>query len=268
VTPLLRLAGVRKRYGGGPLVLDDVDLDVTEGHVIGILGANGSGKSTLLRILAGVSRPTSGTLTGDPVLGYLPDRFPAAQRMGARSYLRHMARIRGLRDLSVVDDLLAELPPAGGVRVPMRQLSKGNAQKVGLAQALLGRPDLLVLDEPWSGLDTDTHAALDDVVAKAKARGAAVVFTDHRPDVVHARADHAYRMLHGRLVAQHGPAGEPSTRIVLQGPASGDWRTEPGIVVSRVDGGRVELRVAAGRSDAVLLLALRRGWSVLEVGPC
>jgi ABC-type uncharacterized transport system ATPase subunit len=108
----------------------------------------------------------------------------------------------------------------------LRQLSKDNAQKVGLAQAVLVQPELLVLDEPWSGLDIEAHAVLGEVVAQTKARGASVVFTDHRSAMVHEHADEVFRIDRGKLVrvaaeehvttAEHtGPTGAnraPRTR--------------------------------------------------------
>jgi ABC-2 type transport system ATP-binding protein len=265
VTALLTLSGVSKRYGKGELVLDEVGLTVERGRVIGILGLNGSGKSTLLRILAGVSRQSAGTVTGRPNVGYLPDRFPAAQRMSARAYLRHMGRIHGMSNLSEVDSLLERFAVVGGTRVPLRQLSKGNAQKVGLAQAVLVQPELLVLDEPWSGLDVEAHTMLGQVVTETKARGASVVFTDHRPTVVHSHADEIFRIEQGKLAPDTMQYTGPDVRILLHGPGVGDWQAEPGVVSAVFSGRGVELTVAAERSDAVLLLALRRGWSVREV---
>jgi ABC-type multidrug transport system ATPase subunit len=180
-----------------------------------------------------------------------------------------MGRVHGLRNLSEVDALLERFALVGGARVPIRQLSKGNAQKVALAQAVLVRPELLVLDEPWSGLDFEAHAVLGDVVTETKARGASVVFTDHRASVMHAHADEAFRMGGGKL-ARVAPSedAEPVVRIVLHGTGTGNWHAEPDVVLAVSDGARVELTVPAGRSDAVLLLALRRGWSVREVMSC
>ena len=263
MSPLLRLAGVGKRYGQGEFVLADVDLTIEPGRVLGILGANGSGKSTLLRIMAGVSHATTGTLTGSPTVGYLPDRFPAAQRMGARAYLRHMARIRGFDGLEAIDPLLDRLALVGGPTAPLRTLSKGNAQKVGLAQAVLARPELLILDEPWSGLDVGTHAILGELVAETKARGASVVFTDHRPQVVHEQADDVYLIDAGRLSAE---LAEPVTRIVLAGGGT-DWADEPGVRHVVTEGIHVVLTVDLSTVDAVLLRALKDGWSVREVAP-
>ncbi|MDT8910417.1 ABC transporter ATP-binding protein [Amycolatopsis sp. PS_44_ISF1] len=268
---MLRLTGVGKRYGAGGPVLDGVDLSVPAGRVVGILGSNGSGKSTLLRIMAGVSRASSGVVEGRPSVGYLPDRFPGGQRLSARAYLRHMARIRGLADLSTIDPLLRRLALVGGPDAQLRTLSKGNAQKVGLAQAVLPRPELLILDEPWSGLDVGTHAVLGELVAETRARGASVVFTDHRPEVVREHADEVHRLDVGQLTPSAAPAVDgapgPATRIVLSGPG-GDWTGEPGVRHVLAEGTRVVLTVDATSADAVLLRALSGGWSVREVAPC
>ncbi|WP_410576174.1 ABC transporter ATP-binding protein [Amycolatopsis sp. lyj-108] len=266
MTSLIRLERVGKRYGRGEPVLVDVDLDVPAGRVVGVLGSNGSGKSTLLRILAALSRQTSGAVVGSPRVGYLPDRFPAGQRMSARAYLRHMARIDGLVDLSAIDPLLDRLALVGGPDAPLRTLSKGNAQKVGLAQAVLAEPELLILDEPWSGLDVEAHMVLGEIVAETKERGASVVFTDHRAAVVHAHADDVYRMDDGLLTRVETRA-ENATRIVLHGPG-GDWSSEPGVSQAETEGEKVVLTVEAGHTDAVLLRALNRGFSVREVAPC
>ncbi|MFE6609865.1 ATP-binding cassette domain-containing protein [Amycolatopsis sp. NPDC057786] len=266
MTSLIRLEGVGKRYGRGEPVLADVDLDVPAGRVIGVLGSNGSGKSTLLRILAALSRATSGSVVGSPRVGYLPDRFPAGQRMSARAYLRHMARIDGHVDLSAIDPLLDRLALVGGPDAPLRTLSKGNAQKVGLAQAVLAEPDLLILDEPWSGLDVEAHTVLGELVAETKDRGASVVFTDHRAAAVHAHADDVYRM-DGGLLTRVETRAENATRIVLHG-SDGDWSSEPGVSRAVAEDGKVVLTVEAGHTDAVLLRALNRGFSVREVAPC
>ncbi|MFD8492461.1 ATP-binding cassette domain-containing protein [Amycolatopsis sp. NPDC059657] len=247
---MIRLLGVGKSYVRGRPVLDGVDLEIGRGRIVGIRGSNGSGKSTLLRIMAGVSRPSTGTIEGRPVVGYLPDRFPAAQRMSARAYLRHMGRIRGITDLSLVDELLDRLALVGGKSTQLRQLSKGNAQKVGLVQAILAQPDLLILDEPWSGLDVEAHTVLGEIVEETKARGASVVFTDHRPDVVHEHADDVHLIIDGKLTTE--TRRQASVRIVLSGP----------------NGERVEKVVDAPSSDAVLLAALNDGWSVQEVIQC
>jgi ABC-type multidrug transport system ATPase subunit len=249
----VRLRGVSKRYGPrGQPVLVDVDLDLAPGEITAITGGNGSGKSTLLRVLVGASRPSSGTVTGRPrQIGYVPERFPSDERLTARSYLAHMGRLRGLstRDASGrARDLMEQLALAGGMDTALRRLSKGNLQKVALAQALLVPPRLLVLDEPWSGLDVSAHGALADIMAEVASDGAVVVFTDHRGSVVRTHASHIYGIAEGRISAM-ADAPQLITRLVLRGP----------------DGDRVTMSIASADADGVLLDALRRGWSVVKV---
>lgn len=144
---MLRLEAVSKRYVRGRWVLQKVDLEISAGEVVAIAGANGSGKSTLLRLLAGLSRPTSGSVSGQPeVISYVPDRFPPNERLSAMECLTHLGRVRGLRTsvaAARADQLLDRLELVGGKHSPLRTLSKGNAQKVALAQALLVAPQLL-----------------------------------------------------------------------------------------------------------------------------
>ncbi|KAA5836426.1 ABC transporter ATP-binding protein [Saccharopolyspora hirsuta] len=258
------LVGVVKEYGSRP-VLRGVDLAVAAGEVVGVLGTNGSGKSTLLRILAGISRPSSGTTSGRPRTGYVPDRFPARQRMSALAYLCHLGRISGLPAAEArrrAGAWLERFALAGGPDTPLRDLSKGNAQKVGLVQALLPEPDLLVLDEPWSGLDAATRAVLTEVVGEAAAAGTAVVFTDHRPDFVQSTATRSHRLVDGRL--QLLDAEVSTCRILLRGGEDADWAGRPGVVAARRDGD-VELEVAVAERESLLLEAIRRGCAVIAV---
>lgn len=272
---MLRCEAVCKRYGRERWVLSDVDMEVTAGEVLAVVGGNGSGKSTLLRILVGLSRPTSGAVSVRPRrIGYVPDRFTAHDRVSAISYLTHMGRIRGMPGSAARArgrHLLDRLSLAGGQDAPLRTLSKGNAQKVALAQALLVEPDLLVLDEPWSGLDASAHGVLTEFIDEAAARGGAVVFTDHREAITGTHADGAYALHDGRVTrlgGQHTAGHASLVELVLTVPATGvppaevDWRALPGVVDASGRGGSIVLRVAREHSDAVLLTALRHHWSV------
>jgi ABC-type Mn2+/Zn2+ transport system ATPase subunit len=171
-----QVEGLRKRYRRGPVVLAGVDLTLEAGAPVVLGGGNGSGKSTLLRIVAGAAAPTAGRVRGRPrVVGYLPDRFPALLRLPVDVYLRHLAAIRGV---PVNDGLLAALGFTGSRTDAMARLSKGNAQKVGLTQALGCGAGLVVLDEPWAGLDTEAADTLDALLVD-RARATAVLVTDH-----------------------------------------------------------------------------------------
>src|SRR5262249_47558908 len=161
---------VGKRYGHWqPWVVRDVSFHIGPGTLVRLEGKNGAGKSTLLRVIAGVTTPSTGTVTGRPVTGYVPERFPAALPFHARSYLTHMGRVYGLAsgDLaSRIEVCLDRLGAAELGDIPLRRMSKGMCQKVAIAQALLPGTGLLVLDEAWTGLDAQARAALDGVVAE------------------------------------------------------------------------------------------------------
>ena len=181
----MRLEAVGKRYGlRQPWIVRDVTRDVAAGRLIRLEGPNGSGKSTLLRVMAGVSAPSAGRVTGRPHAGYVPERFPGGLAFSAREYLTHLARIHGLTDHAVpaaVGEWLERLGAAEYAAAPLRTLSKGMSQKVAIAQALLARPGLLVLDEAWTGLDQVARGALDAAVAERLAEGGTVLFVDHDP---------------------------------------------------------------------------------------
>ncbi|WP_204018355.1 ABC transporter ATP-binding protein [Sphaerimonospora thailandensis] len=180
----MRVANLSFRYGRrDPWVLSGVELGLGAGDVIEIIGINGTGKSTLLRLIAGLLRPVRGTIEDRPgVVGYAPERFPAGQPFTVAAYLRHIAAVRGVDPRSAeewserlgMDHLLGQLLP---------DLSKGSAHKVGLAQALLCRPGLLVLDEPFAGLDAATRDELPRVVDEVAGRGGIVVVSDHQGDL-------------------------------------------------------------------------------------
>ncbi len=181
----LRLDNVAKRYWFTlPWVVRDVSLEIPAGGLVRFEGKNGSGKSTLLRVIAGVSEPSRGRVTGRPVTGYVPERFPPALPFRARDYLSHIGRVHGLSGAALESAIDACLDRLGGrelAGVPLRQMSKGMSQKVAVAQALLPGTGLLVLDEAWTGLDVEAKAALDEAVGVRLADGGLVVFVDHEP---------------------------------------------------------------------------------------
>jgi ABC-type multidrug transport system ATPase subunit len=272
----LRLRGVSKRYPGGPTVLTEADLEIRPGEVVGVMGGNGSGKTTLLKILVGLSPPSSGAVSGRPApVGYVPERFPSHHRMPALAYLRHMGRSRGLPTRAAdtaARALLDRLALAGGATTALRRLSKGNAQKVALAQALLVRPRLLVLDEPWAGLDTSAHAVLAELIDEVAAGGGAVVFTDHRESVVATNATTAVRIEQGRLhPARPGAGARDSAAATVElvpgaGPTGAvDWSTLPGVLAVGSRPGVVSLQVTDECCDTVLYAAIQQGWSVASV---
>jgi ABC-2 type transport system ATP-binding protein len=280
----VRLDGVGKRYGfRQPWVVREVRLEIRPGALVRLEGKNGTGKSTLLRMIAGVSVPTKGTVTGRPITGYVPERFPPALPFTARDYLTHLGRIHGLPPDELDGRIDACLERFGGLEfagVPLRNMSKGMCQKVAVAQALLPSAGLLVLDEAWTGLDVEAKAELDAAVAERLANGGSVVFVDHDP----RRLDHLeaerWRIERGQAVAvgagrpgaaaPAAPAAAPSAvvEITVAGYPPLLLAELPGLISQRSDGEVAIVRVAADESDTALrrLLAAGEGVHVRHVG--
>ncbi|MEV0969585.1 ATP-binding cassette domain-containing protein [Microtetraspora glauca] len=203
----MRVSNLSFRYRRqDPWVLSDVDLTLAPGDVVEIVGRNGAGKSTLLRLLAGLLTPVDGVIADRPrVVGYAPERFPAEQPFTVAGYLRHMAGIRRIDPRAV--EIWAErlgMEHLLGHRLP--DLSKGSAHKVGLAQALLCGPELLILDEPFAGLDAATRTELPVIIGEVAERGGTVVLSDHQGD------------LRGFSGLRRVEVGETTAREVAPGP--------------------------------------------------
>ncbi|MFC4013030.1 ATP-binding cassette domain-containing protein [Nonomuraea purpurea] len=175
----MRLTKVFFRYRRrDPFVIQGAEAQLAPGEVIELTGVNGAGKSTLLRLLSGLSHPTSGTITGRPeVVGFAPDRFPTDQPFTVTAYLSHMSRVRGGARW---EPWVERLNMGHLLTVPLGELSKGSAHKVGLTQALMAAPGLLILDEPFAGLDADTRETLPEIATEIAGRGGIVIVSDHQ----------------------------------------------------------------------------------------
>lgn len=199
----MRLSAVGYRYGWrAPWVLSRVDLDLETGALVRIGGYNGTGKSTLMRIIAGVHRPGRGAVTGRPVrAAYVPGQLPPLP-FKAHDYLRHCGRIHGLSAEETDERVLGWLErfeALGYRKHRISDLSRGTAQKVAIIQAVLAEPDLLVLDEAWTSLDTAGQDTLDKVARSTARRGGRVVFVDHDLQRLADDAGDAYVLRDGML---------------------------------------------------------------------
>jgi ABC-2 type transport system ATP-binding protein len=208
-----------KRFGGFTAV-DNVSFDVRRGEVLGFLGPNGAGKSTTMRMLAGFMTPSSGTasICGHDVqddaiaarrrLGFLPEGAPTYPEMTVEAFLRFTARIRGFsgREMQARVAHAIELTTLRGVRLqPVETLSKGFKRRVGLAQALLHDPDVLVLDEPTDGLDPNQKHEVRLLIQQMAPRKAIVIST-HILEEVGAVCTRAIIIARGKVVADATPA--------------------------------------------------------------
>ncbi|GIE33496.1 hypothetical protein Ait01nite_065410 [Actinoplanes italicus] len=243
----MRFDKVRFRYARrAPWTLHDVDATVEPGRTIVVLGRNGAGKSTLLQLAAGVLRPTEGAIRDRPaVLGWVPERFPATQPFTTLGYLRSMAEIRGL-PAGAADPWIERLGLTGHADTPLPELSKGTAQKVGLAQALLTPPGLLVLDEPWEGLDASSRVLIPQIVAEVTAAGGAVLVSDHRGEIANLPGALHWTVAGGTL---HASAPDQAT----------DARhTFPADPPSSITGGEAGAGSGTGEDEVVIEVAVRR----------
>ena len=153
----IRIENLNK-YIGKQHVLKDVNLTIGDGEVIGLLGPNGAGKSTLMKIMVGVWDATSGEVQVPKSIGFLPEQNPLYEDMYVREYLRFFVELRTNSQLPIshsqlVEDLIERVGLKAEANKKIGQLSKGYKQRVGLAQAMIGDPELLILDEPTTGLD-------------------------------------------------------------------------------------------------------------------
>lgn len=215
---MLSIQSLTKRYRGGTLALDDVTLEIGEG-VTGLLGANGAGKTTLMSIVATVQRPTSGTvlwkgtdIIADPRvirhdLGYLPQSFGVYEKLNAIEFLQYLGRLKGVpekeltREIEEIIDLVNLRPAA---RRPLGGYSGGMRQRVGIAQALIGNPSILIVDEPTVGLDPEERVRFRNLLSRI-AHDRVVILSTHIVSDVEAIAERIAIIRQGRVIAYDVP---------------------------------------------------------------
>jgi len=205
------------RYYGARLAVDHVSFEVQPGEVMGLLGPNGSGKSTILRILTGYLRPTSGTvrvagydvvshgLQARKQLGYVPEDVPLYTHMRVGEFLQLMGRVRGLPEAALqgaVDGVVERLSLGRVYGLLISKLSRGYRQRVAIAQALLGKPKLLVLDEPTNGLDPRQIIEVRELIRKL-AGELAIIVTSHILAEIERVAHRVAILLDGKLLSVH-----------------------------------------------------------------
>ncbi len=193
---------------GRQQVLRDVTLSIPEGQVLGLLGPNGAGKSTLMKILIGLWRADSGTVSVPERIGYLPESNPLYEEMYVAEYLEFMAgltlnseAINGTANKrEAINSLIERVGLTPERHKHIRELSKGYRQRVGLAQALLGNPQLLILDEPTTGLDPNQLVEIRTLI-KELGRERTVILSTHIMQEVSAMCDRVVILDHGTIKA-------------------------------------------------------------------
>jgi ABC-2 type transport system ATP-binding protein len=216
---MLDIQSLTKTYPGGVTALHGISLQIPRG-MFGLLGPNGSGKTTLMRILAGLLEPTSGRvlLDGDdvvqhperiwPRLGYLPQYFGFYPGLTGSAMLMHMLRLKGVEHPGGLDalcgELLARVNLAHAANRPVKSYSGGMRQRLGIAQAIAGKPDLLIVDEPTAGLDPEERTRFYQLLAEL-AESCTVLLSTHIVDDVAVLCPQFAVIRHGKLLATTTP---------------------------------------------------------------
>ena len=279
----LTIDGLRKRFGELQ-ALDGVSFSVERGQVFGFLGANGAGKTTTMRIALGLMRPDEGEVTweGRPARswprrtwGYMPEERGLYPRMEILEQLVHIASLYGVPRRDAAREAQAwlerfRIPDVGRRR--LETLSKGNQQKVQYVATILHDPDVLLMDEPFVGLDPVNVAMLKAAFLEMRDRGKTLVFSTHQLETAEALCDSVAIIDHGRLVASgttrevRRSTGHQAVRLATAAGDGLDWLDAlPDVSVIRDGHDYTELRVRAGADpQAILRAAVARGEEVLR----
>ncbi|BAS26019.1 ABC transporter ATP-binding protein [Limnochorda pilosa] len=276
---MLELRGVAKRFGPVRAV-EDVDLTVEEGSIFGLIGPNGAGKTTSMRMILNILEPDAGQISwqGRPVravaareFGYLPEERGLYPRMSVRDELRFFAALRGVSGPQLEHEMDGWLDRFMGDQAgkKVEDLSKGNSQKVQFLAAILHRPRLLILDEPFGGLDPVNVQALKEAVRELNAQGTTILFSSHRMDHVEelcthlALIDRGRVRLNGSLEEVRGSSGRRYLRLTMQDPGDLDALLQrlPQLQGASLAGGGLEAEVDARLDPQVVLQ------EALAVGP-
>jgi ABC-2 type transport system ATP-binding protein len=227
---MIEIRNLSKRYGALTAV-DDISFSVGAGQVLGFLGPNGAGKSTTMKMITGFLAPTSGSvsvcghdvetqpLAAKACMGYLPEGAPSYGEMTVRGFLEFIAEIRGLspdKRRARLDDIISRLALGGVLEQMIETLSKGFKRRVGLAQALIHDPQVLILDEPTDGLDPNQKHEVRSLIG-TMAKDKIIVISTHILEEVDAVCNRAIIIANGKLLADDTPQGlatrTPSGRL-------------------------------------------------------
>ncbi|WP_020671387.1 ABC transporter ATP-binding protein [Amycolatopsis nigrescens] len=272
----LEIDAISKRYGD-VVALREMTFDVRAGELFGFVGSNGAGKTTTMRIALGVLSSDSGEVRWDgrPItletrrhIGYMPEERGLYPKMKVAEQLAYLARLHGMPAATAkksVDDWTERLGVASRREDEVQKLSLGNQQRVQLAAALVHNPSILVLDEPFSGLDPVAVDVMSQVLREKANEGVPVVFSSHQLDLVERLCDRIGIVRNGQMVAR-GTVDElragGTVGLVVDAPAAPQgWAAGlPGVAVLRHEGGKTELELGEGADDqAVLRAALATG---------
>jgi ABC-2 type transport system ATP-binding protein len=272
----LEIDAISKRYGD-TVAVNELSFDIRAGELFGFVGRNGAGKTTTMRIVLGVLAADRGEVrwAGRPLdlamrrrIGYMPEERGLYPKMRIAEQLTYLGELHGMagRDAAAAAlQWLERFDLAERRNAELQTLSLGNQQRIQLAAALVFSPEVLVLDEPFAGLDPVAVDVLTEVLRERARAGVAVIFSSHELELVERICDRVGIIDHGRLVAigsvEDLRRGGPE-RLWVDAPAAGEqWLQDvPGATVVQADGSRLLVELGPGGNDqAVLQAALRTG---------
>lgn len=274
---LVVLENVSKLFGKHEAIRD-VTWRISRGECVAVTGSNGAGKSTLLHLIADLAVPTRGkriVSVSSLRIGYVPEKFPGL-RFSPEEYLVHAARIQGMSKqeaLRNIEGVLSLFQMHEHAKRRMNQFSKGMLQKVNLMQAMLGSPDLLMLDEPLSGLDEPSQHDMVRVLSEIKHQGTAIVMSVHEPLLTAALADRVVVMKQGAIIRDalyensEVAAGTKIAFHSISPEAMRNLEMMNGFLYWISRGSPSEAVVKKENSDDFLIHVLKAGGSVISLQP-
>ena len=269
---IIELKKISKIYNQNVL-LKDVDLSIRKGQSISFIGHNGIGKSTLLKIVSGLVKPDAGKIICSRKLlfHYIPEHFPK-MNISASQYIRHMGRIDGIERETLEKrsaDLFKMFFMDEMVGIPMKHLSKGTLQKVGVIQALLTEPDVLLLDEPLSGQDVDSQKVFIDTMNRLRENGCTLLMSCHESRLVNSISDTVYEIKDKQLQKTSTSASCILERDVLlfQPPSGQDCSSSdiPDEFTAEKQGSLIKVTAPDKESSRLILLLLHKGWELKQM---
>ncbi len=280
MTPTVELLRVRKSYGGFTAV-DDLSFEIPPAHIFGLLGPNGAGKTSTIRMMIGITAPDSGCvrLFGEPFrrralrrVGYLPEERGLYRRMTVGDNLVFLGRLAGLSVATSRERIEAwarRLGIADWIDRRVEELSKGMQQKIQFIAALLHDPGLIVMDEPFAGLDPLNTMQLKDVLVGLRAAGKSILFSTHRMDQVEKLCDSICLIDSGKSVLQGSlsaiKAGNGRRFVQIDYEGDGECLAGNPLIDSLNDyGNHAEIRLRPGADPQQLLRTAMRGLRVIR----
>jgi len=292
---MIEIKNLTKKFGAN-ITLDNVTLSVKKGEVLGFLGPNGAGKTTTMKIITSFWAPTSGTVKIDGLdvsknslatrkkIGYLPETVPLYDDMRAYEYLKFVAEVRGLAKEKIKQRIKEVIQICGlskVVRQPIEELSKGYRQRLGLAQAIMHDPEILILDEPTTGLDPNQIIEIRNLI-KELGKEKTVIFSTHILGEVSATCDRVIIINNGKIVGEGTPnelaaraGGRELIYVKIKGPKNkilNKLQEMENVAKVKIKdkesddvyGYEIEPKPGVDLREYLSMTVMNAGWSILE----